>query len=252
MGNAIIFLIVFAAIQWGATFGIQALWKHLTGSPDITSAMLVTSSVTSSLIAGTVFICARWTRVSRNYIRTRPWSVLLWSCMAAVGSLAPVMLMQEMLPELPLEYEHLYSLILKDRWGYLAVGLLAPLVEEIVFRGAIVKALLDWKKSPAVAVTVSALLFALIHGNLAQMPHAFLSGLLLGWMYVRTGSILPGVAFHWVNNSASFMLYNMYRGNDVTLKTVFGSDAKVMLAIAFSLLILLPSLMQLHMRMKKA
>ena len=142
-------------------------------------------------------------------------------------------------------------MIMKDRWGYFVVGLLAPLAEEMVFRGAILRSLLRWKQNPWVGIAISALLFAVVHMNPAQMPHAFLIGLLLGWMYWRTDSIVPGVVYHWVNNTVAYILYNIYPDPDLTLVEMFGSEQKVLMALGFSLLIFLPSLFQLNQRLAK-
>ena len=135
--------------------------------------------------------------------------------------------------------------------GYLVVGLVAPLVEELVFRGAVLKALLRWKQNPWVGIAISALLFAVIHMNPAQMPHAFLIGLLLGWMYYRTDSIVPGVVYHWVNNTAAYIMYNLYPNPDLTLLDLFGSQRAVMMALGFSFCIFLPALFQLNLRLEK-
>ena len=155
------------------------------------------------------------------------------------------------MPELPNLAEQQFDMILKDRWGYVVVGLLAPLVEELVFRGAVLKVLLQWKQNPWVGIGISALLFALIHMNPAQMIHAFLIGLLLGWLYWRTDSIIPGVVYHWVNNTVAYVLYNLYPNPDLTLLDLFGSQRTVLLALLFSLCIFLPALYQLNLRLKK-
>ena len=156
------------------------------------------------------------------------------------------------MPELPNWAENEFDMLLSDRWGYLTIGLLAPLSEEIVFRGAILRALLS-RFSPVVAIIISALFFMLIHMNPAQMPHAFLIGLLLGWMYWRTGSILPGVAYHWANNSVAYVMYALYPDPDMKLIDIFkGSEQHVYMALGFSLLILLPALYQLHLWMRRA
>ena len=103
------------------------------------------------------------------------------------------------------------------------------------------------------AIALSALLFALIHSNPVQMPHAFLVGLLLGWMYYRTDSIVPGVAYHWVNNTIAYIVYNFYPDPSLKLIDLFGGNERsVMLALLFSLLIFLPALYQLNLRLKKA
>ena len=84
------------------------------------------------------------------------------------------------------------------------------------------------------------------------MPHAFVIGLLLGWMYWRTGSILPGVAYHWANNSMAYILYNIYPNPDLKLIDILGSEQRVLMALGFSLLILVPAIYQLNMWMKRA
>ena len=130
--------------------------------------------------------------------------------------------------------------------------MLAPLCEELVFRGAVLRALLRWTPRHWVAIAISALFFALIHVNPAQMPHAFLAGLLLGWLYYRTDSVVPGIVLHWVNNSIAYVVYNLYPDPDMQLIDLFGTQRHVAAAVVFSLFILLPALYQLHLRMKKA
>jgi membrane protease YdiL (CAAX protease family) len=87
--------------------------------------------------------------------------------------------------------------------------------------------------------------------NPAQMPHAFLVGLLLGWMYYRTDSIVPGVVFHWVNNSVAYVLYNLYPDPSLKLADILGGEQSVWLALVFSLLIFLPALFQMNLRLSK-
>lgn len=74
----------------------------------------------------------------------------------------------------------------------------APLVEETVFRGVILGALRRFGDS--FALLISSVLFALIHGNLVQLPNAFLMGLLIGYFVLCTGSLWTGVIIHMVNN----------------------------------------------------
>ena len=72
-------------------------------------------------------------------------------------------------------------------------------------------------------------------------------------MYWRTGSILPGMAYHWANNSAAYVLYAFYPNPDIKLIDIFkGSEQHVYMALGFSLLILLPALYQLHLWMRHA
>ena len=252
MKKAIIYLIEFLSIQLIVGWIVGLVWMAITKSQDTTAPMIITTTVATGVVTIAIFLLARWTEVSPHWIRTRPWVVLTWSVVAAMGALIPSMWLQEQMPELPNLMDNEFDMILTNRWGYLAIGLLAPLSEEIVLRGAILKELLK-KFSPWVAIAISAVFFALIHFNPAQMPHAFLIGLLLGWMYWRTGSILPGVAYHWANNSIAFVMFAFYPDPDMKLIDLFrGSELHVYMALGFSLLILLPALFQLNLWMRRA
>ena len=254
MKKAISYLLIFLGIQILGGAIINAVWPLVTGSPDKTPTLLITTTVVVSVIVIMVFLWARWTEVSPKWLRTRPWTVLTWSVVAALGLIIPSLWIQEQMPELPNLVESEFDMILGNRWGYVTIGLLAPLSEEIVMRGGILKELLkSTKLSPWGAIAISALFFSLIHMNPAQMPYAFVIGLLLGWMYWRTGSILPCMAYHWANNSAAYVIYNIYPDPDIKLIELFkGSEMHVYLAVVFSLLILLPALYQLHLWMRRA
>ena len=176
---------------------------------------------------------------------------LVWCVVAALGAIIPSVWLQEHMPELPNIAEDTFDMIMRDRWGYLSIGLLAPLAEELVFRGAIQRSLLQWTKQPWVAIAISAIFFAAAHLNPAQLPHAFLVGLLLGWMYYRTDSIVPCVVYHWVNNTVAYVMYNLYPSADLTLVDLFGSERTALMSVGFSFCLLLPALFQLNMRLEK-
>ncbi len=81
--------------------------------------------------------------------------------------------------------------------GY--VCLLGPILEELIFRGLLLQALLPYGKGLSVVVT--ALLFGLFHGNPFQFFTGFFVGLVLGFMVVQTKSIWPGIIGHVFNNT---------------------------------------------------
>ena len=252
MKNALIYTLVFLALQVCIGSVIQLSWVHITGKHAAADSMsLIVTMAVFSLIAMAIFLMAKWSVVSRHWVRTRPWVVLCWCVIAALGAIIPSMWLQELMPELPNVAEEHFEMIMKSRWGYLVIGLFAPLVEEMVFRGAVLRSLLQWNSRPWVAIAISSVIFAVIHMNPAQMPHAFLIGLLLGWMYYRTDSIVPGVVYHWVNNTVAYVMYNLYPDPDLTLIELFGSQRTVLMAVMFSLCLLAPSLFQLNLRLKK-
>ena len=252
MKKAIIYFFAFLAIQVVAgaiVQGILTLTTRESASETATGIILITAVY--SVITAVVFLWAKWSKVSRHWIRKRPWVILIWCMVAALGAIIPSVWIQEHRPVLPNFAESAFELIMKDRWGYVAIGLLAPLVEEMVFRGAILRVLLQWCSKPWVSIAISALLFAVAHMNPAQLPHAFLIGLLLGWMYYRTDSIIPGIVYHWINNSVAYVMYNLYPDPDLTLAQLFGSERTALMAVGCSLCIFLPALFQLNQRLEK-
>jgi uncharacterized protein len=84
----------------------------------------------------------------------------------------------------------------------------APVTEELLFRGIVLRGLLSWHR-PATAVSVTALLFALVHLNPWQFISAFFLGLVFGWIYLRTGSIALCILAHAVNNGLNVLLSSL-------------------------------------------
>ncbi len=87
---------------------------------------------------------------------------------------------------------------------FFTVAVIPALVEEFAFRGVILGSLR--KYSDALAVVVSAGLFALMHGNFVQIPFAFIGGLVFGFVVVKTNSLLPSIIIHFLNNGLSVLL----------------------------------------------
>lgn len=123
--------------------------------------------------------------------------------------LALSMALTVILPLMPKIFES-YSAIMntlgnESIWMILCVCILAPIGEELIFRGLTLrimrKAIPLWA-----AVIVQALLFGIYHLNLVQGVYAFLLGLLFGWIAYRYGSVVPGILLHMVVNSSSYLI----------------------------------------------
>lgn len=126
--------------------------------------------------------------------------------------------------DLPDLMSDMFSGLGKNIFGFLVICLVGPIAEEFVFRGGIEGYLLKRGRNPRIAIFVSALIFGLIHGNPAQILFAFLIGLLLGWLYYRSGSLLLVILIHVANNTLSTVLSLMYIG-DVTLVDITGEGS---------------------------
>ncbi len=81
----------------------------------------------------------------------------------------------------------------------LALAVFAPLGEEILFRGAIQGAY-ENHKTPAVALTISSLMFAFYHFRLTGLPALLPLAFLLGYVVWRTQSLFSGMLLHFANN----------------------------------------------------
>jgi uncharacterized protein len=85
-------------------------------------------------------------------------------------------------------------------WGaFMKVVVIAPVVEELIFRGVIMHGLMR-NYSKGTAVFFSGLLFALFHLNPWQFPATFVLGMILGWIMIRTRNIALCITGHAINN----------------------------------------------------
>ena len=81
---------------------------------------------------------------------------------------------------------------------FIAAVIVAPIVEEFIYRKLIIDRL--YVHGEAIAILVSSIIFALAHGNLYQVVYAFLNACILGWIYTRTGRLRYTIAFHMLTN----------------------------------------------------
>ena len=86
----------------------------------------------------------------------------------------------------------------------LVLAVIPAVCEELVFRGWMLSALQGQQPSTGrqfAAVVLQAALFAVVHLLPERLPTTFAMGLVLGWMAIRTGSLLPGILCHAVHNA---------------------------------------------------
>ena len=264
--DVVLYLIIFIVVQIIMMYAGAGIWAGIkgegyqatllaanTGGNAILTALV---SVFSSVITLIIFLKTKWTPLTRGYLLSKPWGTLLWVALFSLGTIIPLSFLYEQLGiEMDENTQQIITSMMKEPWGYVAVGILAPLAEEVVFRGAILRTLLGImsKKNHWVAIMISAAIFGVVHANLAQFINALLMGLLLGWMYYRTKSLVPGILLHWVNNTMAYVLTNIMPQSDGKLIDLFHGDEKtVYYAVGFSLCIMIPSFIQMIIRLKKA
>ena len=131
-------------------------------------------------------------------------SLIVLACiLATIATAYIVEPIGKLLPEMPQDMKDIMEQLLNGMplWAtLLCVSVFAPFFEELLCRGFILRGLLH-KTSPLVAIGVSALFFALIHGNVWQAIPAFTLGALFGYVYYKTGSLKLTILMHCVNNT---------------------------------------------------
>ena len=128
---------------------------------------------------------ATWLPVSAPYLVCSAIAIL--TCGFAVSSL------MSLLDWIPNIMEQSFNILQSGWGGILAIAIVGPVLEELLFRGAITHALLQ-QYNPTKAILISALLI----------------GILLAWTYYKTGSLIPCILMHVLNNSLSVYLSIKY------------------------------------------
>ena len=121
--------------------------------------------------------------------------------------------------------------------GALCICLIGPILEEVVFRGAILRRLLETSWKPWVAILVSAIIFAIAHGNLVQGGAALVLGCAMGCVYYYTRSLWPCIFIHVLNNTTSTVLSWTLAGTPYEDTGAIPIGANVILAVAGVVLI---------------
>lgn len=108
------------------------------------------------------------------------------------------------------------------------MAVVPAITEEIVVRGVILQPLRRY--GDKFAILISAVVFSLMHGNMVQIPYTFVTGLILGYVAVATGSIWPCISIHFFNNMFSVVSMTLSCNT---------SPAKANLLVGFILFVLL-------------
>ena len=136
------------------------------------------------------------------------------------------------------EYYEFFSRLMeqmtKDKATMIVLAvIMAPISEEIVFRGIIQKGLINKGMNPATAIIISSVVFGLVHGNPWQFVGAVLLGCVLGFVYHKTKSLLLPILLHAFNNLCSSIL--IFYGDSESFADVFRISEWLVLGIGIIL-----------------
>ena len=171
-------------------------------SKRIDYGILDWSMLMGALLIAVVFLCKRYVKLSFGRIERRKiWPMVGMSILIA----AAYLFVEESVGQLffPEELQKMADdkSMISGISGILYGCIFGPIAEEIGFRGILLGGLLKTRCRPWLAILISAIAFGLLH----KFPLAFFGsivfGIIIGWLYWRTGSIIPCIIVHIVNNS---------------------------------------------------
>ena len=124
-------------------------------------------------------------------------SVLLSLSMSLfVGSILSMLSISEV------EHEEITRTISNRLFPTILICTTVPILEEIVFRGAILRRMLESKEiSPIIAIILSAIIFGFSHLNIYQFLSGTIVGILLGWIFYRVRNLYLTIVVHSVFNT---------------------------------------------------
>ena len=142
-----------------------------------------------------------------NFGRLGGWWLALIAAIATMAASFMAEPINALLPEMPeMLKKAMEQLTEGPLWiSLLSVSIFAPLFEEWLCRGLVLRGLLQ-KMNPFSAIAVSAAFFAILHMNPWQAIPAFILGLLFGYVYYKTGSLKLTMLMHCVNNTLAVVL----------------------------------------------
>lgn len=199
---------------------LVSLFTELLLNFDSTNISLISMLISTMLIGVPVIIYLRFNGLSiRNRLRINRISIntILSIIIISIGFIIIVDELDRIVYKLFGQPEYLQELveqlqitsIFNGFFIILTTVLVAPFVEEMLFRGYLQKVLEESWKDITKAILVTSMFFALVHFNPYWIVQIYLLGLVLGYLTWRTNSIIPGIILHGLNNGFAVALNNV-------------------------------------------
>ena len=232
-GGAVGLLLILVAVQIILTIPLSIIAGYT--DPNLATNPWIMLGITLLGAAIVVWFAHQYSSLPYTelcYLRSFRWKILLPIAVATLGMVVVVGEMGkafEMWYPMPEWLKGLFEQLLGSQTGIagpIMAIVIAPLTEEFIFRGVILRGFLA-NYNPKKAIFLSALLFAIIHLNPWQAIGALLIGLFLGWVVYKTRSIWPAVFIHALVNSTSYW-FGVF-GDKYPFQTLENMDATAFL-----------------------
>lgn len=185
-------------------------------------SLIALPTVISLIVAGMIMLFLLWLYLRRNgrsdAIRLNQWSDLNWAntigisvVLVGAGLLFNYLYGTYVFPDVEMQEQvrKMFAAIPKTplNWVILfaTVAVIAPLLEELLFRGLLQNSLANYMPIWA-AILLSAAIFAGVHMQLYAFPALMVLGAVFGYIYHITGSLRVTILLHMINNTAALAL----------------------------------------------
>lgn len=148
--------------------------------------------------------------------------MVLWGVVLVMAS---GVVIEPLLSLFPTEaYEEVMQGIGLGGWAILSAVVAAPILEEVLFRGLVFESCGE-RFGKGVGLILSALLFGVIHVVPVQMINAFVVGLILGYVYLKTRSLVSVIIIHAINNAIAYAFSALFgAAANVTLRDLIPNE----------------------------
>ena len=196
-------------VLFTALVTLPAIWEKLMNNGGDVNTFDEASITTTAAALGLIFsgIAMTWHLIHFKYVKFSlksfgeiPVKTILLSIPFILAGMIFINLCSEF-TNLADNLQDTFRNMSRNVFGIFSMTVMAALVEELLFRGAIQGHLLRKGMKPLHAILISSAIFGVIHLNPIQVAFAFAIGLIFGWLYYRTGSLVPGIIGHFLNNS---------------------------------------------------
>jgi len=211
-------LFIGQSLMYAIGLGLSALFDQDISDTGIFNILMYTATMIVPILFFDFFIVRKDGSKLNFDFSTKPFRVYLLIFPMMFGMMLVADYTTQLIPttgdllgEIYKMYSEQFAKLTREPVSLLIMTvILAPILEEILFRGIIMKGMLNNKVKPVTAIIVSAFIFGVVHFNPWQFAGAMLLGLVLGLVYYKTKSLLMPILLHAFNNlvSAMMMLYS--------------------------------------------
>lgn len=169
------------------------------------------------------------TRLLKFGLAKLDFVIILWGTIMVLATGVVIEPLLNLFPETYLD--RLGNIMAAGGWMMFTSIVIAPIMEEILFRGILQDALMR-KYGVFVGILIASAVFGIVHLIPQQVVNAFMIGIVLGYIYYRTGALLPVILIHCINNAISYFTWMLngetllstreQMGNDTLYFTVYG------------------------------